>query len=63
MFGGELGYTIGFIPFLQIRPLLGVGDAAFNASIGDTSQSKGYLYLEPGVTVLIPSVCCTSVPT
>jgi hypothetical protein len=52
--GGEVGYTIGFIPLLQIRPQIGFGDAILSAEVANVSQSKGYFYLEPGLTVLVP---------
>lgn len=53
--GGELGYTITALPIIQIRPQIGLGDAIQSAELGNSgSNSKGYFYLEPGVTVLVP---------
>lgn len=54
LLGGEIGYTIGAIPFLQIRPQIGLGDAWFNQSLGSIDKSNSNFYLEPGLTVLIP---------
>jgi len=54
LLGGEIGYTIGAIPFLQIRPQVGGGDAIIGPKGDSTGNSKGYFYLEPGLTVLIP---------
>jgi hypothetical protein len=52
--GAEVGYTITGIPLIDIRPQLGIGDATFSADSNGATSSTGKLYLEPGVTVLIP---------
>lgn len=55
LIGGEIGYTITALPIIQIRPQIGLGDAIQSAELGNSgSTSKGYFYLEPGVTVLVP---------
>lgn len=54
LFGVELGYTISSLPVVQIRPQLGVGDIVITGSGGGQSTSDGHIYLEPGVTVLVP---------
>jgi hypothetical protein len=61
-YGVQLGYSVG-IPFLTIRPQLGIGNATFSASSDATtiggvsvpaqSSSKSSLYLEPGVVGLL----------
>lgn len=55
MYGGELGYNIGLLDLLTIRPQVGVGNATFNTSGAGPipSQSQSNWYLEPGVTGLI----------
>ncbi len=50
LLGGELGYTITAIPLIQIRPQVGLG----NAHAVFATLSDDHLYLEPGVTVLVP---------
>ncbi len=50
LIGGELGYTITAIPIIQVRPQVGLG----NAHIAYGPVSNDHLYLEPGVTVLVP---------
>lgn len=54
LLGVEAGYTISALPVVQIRPQLGLGNASFSSSAGGSSSSKSYLYLEPGVTALVP---------
>lgn len=58
LIGGELGYTITAIPVIQIRPQLGIGSASYSLDgtvLGiKASTSDSHLYLEPGVTVLVP---------
>jgi hypothetical protein len=54
LLGGELGYTITALPIIQLRPQMGLGSATFSSSLGGTDSSSGHLYLEPGLTVLIP---------
>jgi len=57
--GLEAGYTFK-LPFLRIRPQVGVGDGTFTQSASDgvlnppVSTSVGNVYVEPGVVVLIP---------
>jgi hypothetical protein len=54
LFGGELGYTISVIPLIDIRPQMGVGSATFAATSSGITSSTGKLYLEPGLTVIVP---------
>jgi len=49
LYGGEVGYSIG-LPFVTIRPQVGVGNYTLNVSNGGGSQSN--IYDEPGVTGL-----------
>ena len=53
LYGVEAGYNIG-VPFVTLRPQLGVGNYTLTASsTGLPSFSKSNLYLEPGVTGLL----------
>ena len=54
LLGLELGYTISVLPLVNIRPQLGIGSVGLYASGGGTDSSDSHLYLEPGVTVLVP---------
>jgi hypothetical protein len=57
--GLEGGYTIK-LPFVRIRPQVGVGDGTFSQSASDGASnpaqttSVGNVYVEPGVVVLVP---------
>jgi hypothetical protein len=53
MEGFEAGYTLP-IPFVKIRPLVGIGNSTITGSGGGVSQSSSNLYLEPGVLVFVP---------
>ena len=57
LYGLEGGYGIKLLDLITLRLTLGLGNAAFSTSGNvagvDISQSKSYLYLEPGVTGLI----------
>jgi hypothetical protein len=53
LYGVEAGYNIG-VPFVTLRPQLGVGNYTLTASsTGLPSSSANNLYLEPGVTGLL----------
>ncbi|MDB4945903.1 MAG: hypothetical protein JWP97_5437 [Labilithrix sp.] len=52
LYGIEAGYTIKSIPVVQLRPQIGVGNAHFGG--GDNADGSNHLYLEPGVTALVP---------
>jgi hypothetical protein len=52
--GGELGYTITAIPLIDIRPQVGLGSANFSSTLSGTTTSESKLYIEPGLTVLVP---------
>jgi hypothetical protein len=54
LLGGELGYTITALPIIQLRPQVGLGNASFSTSVGSADSSSSHLYVEPGLTVLIP---------
>lgn len=63
LIGGELGYTFSQLPVIQIRPQIGIGNAHYGADVDQTitsptaisvSGSSNHLYLEPGLTVLVP---------
>lgn len=54
LYGLELGYSIKAIPMLTLRPQLGIGNASLTSSVGSFSASSSNLYLEPGVTALVP---------
>jgi hypothetical protein len=69
LIGFELGYTLKAIPFLFVRPQLALGDDIVHASATDShlvngpsigtastssSTDTGVLYVEPGVTLLVP---------
>jgi len=60
MYGLEVGYTLP-IPFVKIRPQVGIGDSVISMSGGlvDTPStpngvSSSSLYLEPGILVFVP---------
>jgi hypothetical protein len=51
--GAEAGYNIG-VPFVTLRPQLGVGNYTLTASsTGTASSNTNNIYLEPGVTGLL----------
>lgn len=53
LYGVEAGYNIG-VPFVTLRPQLGVGNYTLTASsTGTASSSTNNIYLEPGVTGLL----------
>jgi hypothetical protein len=54
LLGAEVGYTITALPIINIRPQIGIGNASFSASQDNQSSSTSKLYLEPGVTLLVP---------
>jgi hypothetical protein len=61
MEGLEAGFTLP-IPFVKIRPYVGVGNSTISSSVSGVAGSAGLslggstsnLYLEPGVLVMIP---------
>ncbi|MEO8878687.1 MAG: hypothetical protein ABI461_24065 [Polyangiaceae bacterium] len=52
LLGVEGGYGFHF-SVLTIRPQLGLGNASFNTSSGNFSNSDSHIYLEPGVTGIV----------
>jgi len=52
--GFEAGYTIKSLPVVNLRPQLGVGSATLSASGANVDSSEGHLYLEPGLTAIVP---------
>lgn len=59
LIGAELGYTIGLIPLVRIRPQLGIGNYHLSRSSDNDQINAGLisdsrLYLEPGVVVVAP---------
>jgi hypothetical protein len=53
LYGVDIGYNISAV-FLTVRPQLGIGNFVLNGKIDGISTSGHNLYLEPGVTALIP---------
>jgi hypothetical protein len=51
--GFEFGYTLP-IPFIKLRPQIGVGNSTTTESFPKQSFSSSNLYLEPGVLLMIP---------
>ena len=54
LLGLELGYTISALPLVNIRPQLGIGNITYYTSASGNDSSNAYLYLEPGVALLVP---------
>ncbi len=60
LFGAELGYGISVGGLLTIRPQVGIGSASFSyaedssATQVQPSGDGSHLYLEPGLTVVVP---------
>ena len=56
LLGVEVGYTIKAVPVLRIRPQIGVGNAHFSSGADgtDVTSSNDHVYLEPGLSVIIP---------
>jgi hypothetical protein len=55
MLGVEAGYDFKPLPFLTLRPQLGLGDHEYYLTNNVTSGSNSsYFYLEPAIVGLIP---------
>lgn len=56
MLGGELGYDFKLLPFLTLRPQLGLGDHEYYSSgdLNPSGSSASYFYLEPAIVGLVP---------